>query len=290
MVNTQTQLDKASRPVKVKPLWLRRKNILIGGGLVGIILLMGLFAPFVAPHDPLQQNLRNAYKTPSREYPFGTDQFGRCLLSRVIYGARISLLEIAMGVSLAMAIGIPLGLIAGYFGGRVDRIIMWFLDIIFAFPGILLAILIVSVLGSSLTNMLIAIAIFSVPVYGRLCRNLTLAIKQMEYVEAATALGMRHSAIMFKHILRNALAPLLVQATLTAGGVVLSASTLSFLGLGVVPPTPEWGAMISTGRAFITIAPHLSLFPGLAILLTVLGFNLLGDGLRDLLDPRLRNN
>ena len=290
MVNTQTELDKASRPVKVKPLWLRRKNILIGGGLVGIILLMGLFAPFVAPHDPIQQNLRNAYKTPSREYPFGTDQFGRCLLSRVIYGARISLLEIAMGVSLAMAIGVPLGLIAGYFGGRVDRIIMWFLDIIFAFPGILLAILIVSVLGSSLTNMLIAIAIFSVPVYGRLCRNLTLAIKQMEYVEAATALGMRHSSIMFKHILRNALAPLLVQATLTAGGVVLSASTLSFLGLGVVPPTPEWGAMISTGRAFITIAPHLSLFPGLAILLTVLGFNLLGDGLRDLLDPRLRNN
>ena len=290
MVNTQTELDKASRPVKVKPLWLRRKNILIGGGLVGIILLMGLFAPFVAPHDPIQQNLRNAYKTPSREYPFGTDQFGRCLLSRVIYGARISLLEIAMGVSLAMAIGVPLGLIAGYFGGRVDRIIMWFLDIIFAFPGILLAILIVSVLGSSLTNMLIAIAIFSVPVYGRLCRNLTLAIKQMEYVEAATALGMRHSSIIFKHILRNALAPLLVQATLTAGGVVLSASTLSFLGLGVVPPTPEWGAMISTGRAFITIAPHLSLFPGLAILLTVLGFNLLGDGLRDLLDPRLRNN
>lgn len=290
MVNTQTELDKASRPVKVKPLWLRRKNILIGGGLVGIILLMGLFAPFVAPHDPIQQNLRNAYKTPSREYPFGTDQFGRCLLSRVIYGARISLLEIAMGVSLAMAIGVPLGLIAGYFGGRVDRIIMWFLDIIFAFPGILLAILIVSVLGSSLTNMLIAIAIFSVPVYGRLCRNLTLAIKQMEYVEAATALGMRHSSIMFKHILKNALAPLLVQATLTAGGVILSASTLSFLGLGVVPPTPEWGAMISTGRAFITIAPHLSLFPGLAILLTVLGFNLLGDGLRDLLDPRLRNN
>lgn len=269
---------------------LRRKNILFGGGLVAIILLLGLFAPLVAPHDPLEQNLRNAYQTPSLKYPFGTDQFGRCLLSRVIHGARISLLEIGMGVSLAMAVGVPLGLIAGYFGGSIDRAIMWILDIVFAFPGIILAILIVSVLGPSLTNMLIAIAIFSIPVYGRLCRNLTISLKQKEYVEAARALGLGNLGIMFRHILRNALAPLLVQATLTAGGVVLSASTLSFLGLGVVPPTPEWGAMISTGRTFITIAPHLSLFPGLAILVTVLGFNLLGDGLRDLLDPRLRNN
>lgn len=275
---------------KIRPLWMRRKNILIGGGLVSLIILLGLFAPLVAPHDPLQQNLRNAYQTPSLEYPFGTDQFGRCLLSRVIYGARISLLEIVMGVSMAMAIGVPLGLAAGYFGGRVDRVIMWLLDIVYAFPGVIIAILIVSVLGPSLTNMLLAIAIWSVPVYGRLCRNLTLSLKRMEYVEAATALGGSHLRIMFKHILRNALAPILVQATLTAGSVVLSASTLSFLGLGVVPPTPEWGAMISTGRTFITIAPHLSLFPGLAILLTVLGFNLLGDGLRDLLDPKLRNS
>ncbi len=274
----------------VKTVLLRRKNVVIGGGLVALILLMGLFAPQVAPHDPLEQNLRNAYQTPSSEYPFGTDQFGRCLLSRVVHGARISLLEIGMGVSLAMAIGVPLGLIAGYFGGSIDRTIMWLLDIVYAFPGIILAILIVSVLGPSLTNMLIAIAVFSIPVYGRLCRNLTLSLKQREYVEAARALGLSNLGIMFKHILRNALAPLLVQATLTAGGVVLSASTLSFLGLGVVPPTPEWGAMISTGRTFLTIAPHLSLFPGLAILITVLGFNLLGDGLRDLLDPRLRNN
>ena len=273
-----------------KTILLRRKNIIIGGGLVALILLMGLFASLVAPHDPLEQNLRNAYQTPSRKYPFGTDQFGRCLLSRVIHGARISLLEIGMGVSLAMAIGVPLGLIAGYFGGSVDRAIMWFLDIVYAFPGIILAILIVSVLGPSLINMLIAIAIFSIPVYGRSCRNLTISLKQSEYVEAAKALGLSNLGIMFKHILRNALAPLLVQATLTAGGVVLSASTLSFLGLGVVPPTPAWGAMISTGRTFITIAPHLSLFPGLAILITVLGFNLLGDGLRDLLDPRLRNS
>ena len=274
----------------VKTVLLRRKNVVIGGGLVALILLMGLFAPQVAPHDPLEQDLRNAYQTPSSEYPFGTDQFGRCLLSRVVHGARISLLEIGMGVSLAMAIGVPLGLIAGYFGGSIDRTIMWLLDIVYAFPGIILAILIVSVLGPSLTNMLIAIAVFSIPVYGRLCRNLTISLKQREYVEAARALGLSNLGIMFKHILRNALAPLLVQATLTAGGVVLSASTLSFLGLGVVPPTPEWGAMISTGRTFLTIAPHLSLFPGLAILITVLGFNLLGDGLRDLLDPRLRNN
>ena len=197
----------------VKTVLLRRKNIVIGGGLVALILLMGLFASLVAPHDPLEQNLRNAYQTPSREYLFGTDQFGRCLLSRVIHGARISLLEIGMGVSLAMAIGVPLGLIAGYFGGSVDRAIMWLLDIVYAFPGIILAILIVSVLGPSLTNMLIAIAVFSIPVYGRLCRNLTISLKQREYVEAARALGLSNLGIMFKHILRNALAPLLVQAT-----------------------------------------------------------------------------
>lgn len=275
---------------KKRPRWLRSKSILIGGGLVAIIVLLGIFAPLVAPHDPLQQNLRYAYQKPTWEYPFGTDQFGRCLLSRVIYGARISLLEIVMGVSMAMAVGVPLGLAAGYFGSKVDRLIMWLLDIVYAFPGIVLAILIVSIMGASLTNMLIAIAIWSVPVYGRLTRNLTLSLKQLEYVEAATALGSSHLSIMFRHILRNALAPILVQATLTAGSVVLSASTLSFLGLGVVPPTPEWGAMISTGRTFIAIAPHLSLFPGLAILVTVLGFNLLGDGLRDLLDPKLRHS
>ncbi len=272
------------------PLALRRRNVLIGGALISALLLISALAPLLAPVDPLEQNLRHAFQSPSRDYPFGTDQYGRCILSRVIHGARISLVEVSVAVGMAMGIGVPLGLTAGYFGGRTDQLIMWTLDIIFAFPGMLLAILIVSVLGPSLFNMLIAIAIFSIPVYGRLCRNLTLNIKQMEYVEAALAIGAKSYYIIFRHILRNAVAPLLVQATLTAGGVILTAASLSFLGLGVRPPTPEWGAMISTGRSYITIAPHLSLFPGLAILFTVLGFNLLGDGLRDLLDPRLRGS
>ncbi len=268
----------------------KRKGIILGGMLVLALLFTGILAPWLAPYDPYRQDLNNTLAPPDQNHPFGTDNFGRDILSRVIYGARVSLLEIFVSVSLSLIIGVPLGLIAGFFGGRVDQLIMWCLDIIFAFPGILLAILIVSVLGPSLFNMLIAIAIFSVPVYGRLTRNLTLTIKELEYVGAAKALGATNKRIIFRHILKNAFAPLLVQASLTAGGVILSASSLSFLGLGVQPPIAEWGAMISNGRSFIGIAPHLSFFPGIAIAIVVLSFNMLGDGLRDLLDPKLKNN
>lgn len=263
-------------------------NIITGGSLIAILVVTGIVVPLVRPADPLQQDLRNAFRPPSQEHPFGTDEFGRDILTRVVHGARISLLEIGLAVTLALALGVPLGLAAGFFGGWFDKVAVWFMDVLFAFPGILLAILIVSVLGPSLVNMLVAISLFSVPIYGRLSRNLALTLRQLEFVEAATALGASKVRIIFCHILQNALAPLLVQATLTAGGVVLTAASLSFLGLGVQPPTPEWGAMISSGRAFVGVAPHLCFFPGLAITITVLGFNLLGDGLRDLLDPRLR--
>ncbi|KGM34160.1 ABC transporter permease [Inquilinus limosus] len=275
-----------SRAKRLGRILRRHKNLTIGGAMVLLLVLAGLLAPLIAPHDPTQQSLAMALRPPSAEHLFGTDQYGRDLFSRIVYGARLSLLEIVLGVGIALAAGIPLGLLAGYSGGKVDQVVIWFMDILFAFPGIVLSILIVSILGTSLVNLMIGIAVFSIPVYGRLSRNLALALKQVEYTEAARALGAGLWRILFQHILRNALGPIIVQATLTAGTVVLTAASLSFLGLGAQPPTPEWGAMMSDGRNFLGVNIWLSLFPGLAITFSVLGFNLFGDGLRDLLDPR----
>ena len=275
-----------SRAKRLGRILRRHKNLTIGGAMVLLLVLAGLLAPLIATHDPAQQSLAMALKPPSAEHFFGTDQYGRDLYSRIVYGAQLSLLEITLGVGIALVVGIPLGLLAGYSGGRVDQVIIWFMDILFAFPGIVLSILIVSILGPGLVNLMIGIAIFSIPVYGRLARNLALALKQVEYTEAARALGAGLWRILFQHILRNALGPIIVQATLTAGTVVLTAASLSFLGLGAQPPTPEWGAMMSDGRNFLGVNIWLSLFPGLAITFSVLGFNLFGDGLRDLLDPR----
>lgn len=267
---------------------LRQRNLVLGGAMVALVIVVGIVAPWISPASPYSQNLAVALQPPSAAHLFGTDQYGRDVLSRIIFGARLSLIEIALGVGMSVVVGVPIGIIAGYYGGRIDQVITWFLDIIFAFPGLVLALLIVSILGANLFNMLIAIAVFSVPVYGRLARNVTLALKQVEYTEAARALGARAGRVMFSHILRNSLAPLIVQATLSAGTIVLTAASLSFLGLGAQPPTPEWGAMVSNGRNFLGVDTSLSLFPGLAILFAVLGFNILGDGLRDLLDPRFR--
>ena len=273
---------------KLKKNFDKRKRVFIGGTMVIILLLAGIFAPIIAPYHPYEQNFDSILQPPSSNHLFGTDQFGRDMFSRVIHGIRISLLEIFFSISLSILIGVPFGIIAGYIGGNVDQLIMWAFDIIFAFPGIILAILIVSVLGPSLINMLIAISIFSVPIFGRLSRNITLSLKEQEFVIAAKALGASNFRIMTKHILKNSLAPLIVQATLTAGGVILTASSLSFLGLGVQPPSPEWGRLIGTGRNFIGVATYMSLFPGMAITYTVLAFNILGDGLRDYLDPKIK--
>ncbi len=272
-------------PRALRFMW-RRRSLTIGGFFIGLIVLAAIFAPLISHADPYYQDLISSLLPPSPDHPFGTDAFGRDILARVIYGARISLLEVFMGVGIAVVVGVPLGLISGTFGGKIDQAIMWVMEIIFAFPGVILAILIVSVLGTSLVNMLIAIGIFSLPIYARLSRNVALGIKNTEYVEAASALGANVWRIMFDHILRNSLAPIIVQATLTAGTVILTAASLSFLGLGAQPPLPEWGAMMSDGRDYIQIAPWIPLFPGLAVTITVLGFNILGDGLRDLLDPR----
>ena len=267
---------------------LRYPNLVIGAVMTLTVVLLGLAAPLLTRYDPYLQDLNSSLQLPSAAHLFGTDEYGRDLLTRVLYGARISLLEVTLSVSLALAIGLPLGVIAGYFGRGVDQVITWCADILYAFPGIVLAILIVSILGTNLINMLIAISVFAIPGYIRLTRSLTLALKELQYTEAALSLGASIPRIMFVHILRNALAPILVQATLTAGEVILSAAGLSFLGLGVQPPAAEWGAMMSEGRNYLGVATHLSLFPGLAITFTVLGLNLLGDGLRDRLDPRFR--
>lgn len=265
---------------------MAHRSIVIGGGLVGLIVLAALLAPFIARFDPYEQDLLSTMMPPSWGHPFGTDDNGRDILARVLYGARISLLEVVLSVGLSILVGVPLGIFAGMSGRMVDQAIMWVMDILFAFPGIVLAILIVSVLGSSLMNLMIAIAIFSVPVYARLSRNLTLGVKSMDYVEAAVSLGISRRRIMTHYILRNSVGPIIVQSTLTAGTVILSAASLSFLGLGAQPPLPEWGAMMSDGRNYLGLNIWMSLFPGLAIMITVLGFNILGDGLRDLLDPR----
>ena len=270
----------------LRPSVLKYRNLVLGASIVLIVLLAGLLAPLLAPYDPYAQDLSITFHPPSFAHLFGTDEYGRDMFSRVLYGARLSQLEIIVSVSMALAIGVPLGMISGYMGGLTDQVILWFIDLLYAFPGIVLAILIVAILGPGLFDSLVAISIFAIPVYTRLARNLTLSLKRMEYIEAARALGAGPGRILYHHILRNAAVPILVQATLTAGDVVLTASGLSFLGLGAQPPLAEWGAMMAQGRNFLGVATYLTFFPGAAITVTALGLNLLGDGLRDRFDPR----
>jgi ABC-type dipeptide/oligopeptide/nickel transport system permease subunit len=264
---------------------LRYRNLAIGGSIVLVLLLVGLLAPLLAPHNPYAQNLSETFQSPDLAHPFGTDEYGRDMFSRVLYGARLSLLEITVSVGMSLAVGVPLGMLSGYLGGAIDHAILWVIDILYAFPGIVLAILIVAILGPGLLDSLVAISVFAIPLYTRLARNLTRSLKHMEYTEAARALGAGPARIIIHHILRNAAVPILVQATFTAGDVVLTASGLSFLGLGAQPPLAEWGAMMADGRNFLGVATYLTLFPGAVITLTALGLNLLGDGMRDRFDP-----
>lgn len=259
-------------------------------GLVLLIVfgLAALLASFIAPYDPADQILIARLKPPSTAHLLGTDQLGRDIISRLLFGARISLTVGLVVVFSAGFFGTLVGLVAGYAGGIVDEVLMRLTDIFFAFPPLILAMAIAGALGPSLTNAMIAIAVVTWPVYARLVRGQVLALREREFIIAAQSVGVSTPRILWRHLLPNTLAPILVQASFDMGGAILSAAGLSFIGFGAQPPTPEWGVMISEGRKFITTQPWLSLFPGLAILLTVAAFNLLGDGVRDILDPRLR--
>lgn len=267
---------------------LKNRAAVLGGVIVLLLLAAGILAPWIAPYDPTRQNLRASLKPPSLEHFFGTDVHGRDIFSRILFGAAISLRIGFLGSLLGGTIGVILGLVSGFYGGRVDMLVMRLVDVMLAFPGLLLAIAIIAAIGPGLENVIIAVGIFSVPTFTRVVRGSVLSVKQQDFIMAARTVGATDSRIMRYHLFPNILAPVLVLLTMRIATAILTAASLSFLGLGAQPPTPEWGAMLSDGREYMVLAPHVATFPGLAILLAVLGFNLFGDGLRDALDPRLR--
>lgn len=269
---------------------LTRNSGAIAGGFVLIVMvLLAAFAPVVAPYDPIKQDSQAIRAAPSRDHLFGADTFGRDVFSRVLYGGRKSLPIGLIAVSIAAIAGVSFGLLAGYRGGWIDALVMRAVDLMLAFPGILLAMAIVAILGTSLVNLMLAVGIAAIPDYTRVVRGTTLSARESEYVTAARVAGARDGVIMFRHILPNILAPIIVLVTLGIAGAIILGSTLSFLGLGIQPPEPEWGNMLSDGRSMMRHFWWVSFFPGLAIMITVLSINLLGDGLRDALDPRLRH-
>ncbi len=270
-------------------LW-RSKAAFFGLFVILLFYIVGIFAPVFATHDPIEQNIDQRKLPPFSEgYILGTDELGRDLYSRIVYGARVSMLIGVVSVSIALVIGTTIGMISGYLGGAVDTISMRVIDIMLSFPYVLLTIVIVSLLGSSLVNAMIAIGISHIPRYARVCRAAVLSEKEQDYVMAEQSLGAGSFHLMFKSILPNVLAPVMVQATLGFGDAILSAAALSFLGLGAQPPTPEWGLMIASSRDFVTSAWWIVTFPGLATLFAVVGFNVFGDGMRDILDVRLHD-
>jgi peptide/nickel transport system permease protein len=268
---------------------LRNRLAVLGAAIILTLVTAGVFAPLVAPRDYARQSLERGYETPSKDFWLGTDQYGRDVFSRIVYGARISLAVGFLTVGIGLSVGVLVGVAAGYYGGKMGNILMRLMDVLLAMPSILLSIAIAASLGPGLFNLMVAVGISSVPRYARIARGSALSIREMEYIEAARASGSSDLHILTRHVIPNCMAPLIVQATLGVASAILNAAALSFIGLGVQPPFPEWGAMLSEGRQFIRELPHLTIFPGLAIMITILGFNFLGDGLRDALDPRLRN-
>jgi len=281
---------RAGRHPASRALWLlaRSRSAAVGGALLVAIVLLAVLAPAISPYDPIKTNQRAPLASPSTTHPMGTDRFGRDILARVLWGGRLSLSVGVVSVGIAACAGVMLGLASGYYGRRVDIAIMRFVDLLLAFPGILLALAIVATLGSSLRNLMIAVGIASIPEYVRITRGTVLSLMEQEFVLAARVVGCRDHAIILRHILPNVTAPLIVLATLGIAGAIITGSALSFLGLGIRPPVPEWGNMLAEGREFLQHAWWVAFFPGLAIMLAVFSINLLGDGLRDALDPRLR--
>jgi peptide/nickel transport system permease protein len=285
----------AARPVRMRSEWRRAartltRNRLVVAGLVmvGGLLFIAALAGLIAPYDPIANNVRAALQPPSSYYYFGTDRFGRDVFSRVIHGSRLTLLVAVSSVAISVVIGVALGLIGGYYRGWVDNLIGRVMDVFFSFPALLLAIGVAAMLGPGLSNAIVAIAVVYAPVFGRVIRGPVLVERGKEYVEAARVIGASSPRVLLRHIFPNTLSPLIVQATITLSQAILTEATLSYLGLGTQPPFPSWGTMLQESRDFLETAPWTSIFPGLAIMLTVLAFNLLGDGVRDVLDPRSR--
>jgi len=298
MMTGAIDIKKEAAPVPERAVgpWLegwrsfkKSKVSLVGAGIVIFFVLLAIIGPFISPQGINEQDLTKRLLAPSADHWFGTDDFGRDIFSRIIHGARISLWVGFFSVILSVIMGSLLGIIAGYYGKWIDTIISRIFDIMLAFPSMLLAIAVVSVLGPSLQNALIAIAIINVPNFGRLIRSKVLSVKEEEYIVAAKAIGMRDSRILFSHILPNSITPIIVQGTLAIATAIIEAAALGFLGLGAQAPAPEWGKMLADARKFLLNAPWTMIFPGIAIMLTVLGFNLMGDGLRDALDPKMKN-
>ncbi|MCL4554776.1 MAG: ABC transporter permease [Actinobacteria bacterium] len=267
---------------------LKNRLAVVGALIVAGLVIVAAAAPLIAPYDPIEQNLPEQLKGPGPGHLFGTDDFGRDIFSRVVYGARVTIQVGVISVAIGLIAGVALGLLAGFYGGLADSIIMRVMDVLLAFPGILLAIAIMAVLGQGLQNAMIAVGTVAIPTYARLVRSAVLSVKENEYIEAARAIGNSAPRVLAGHVLPNILAPIIVQSTLGLAYAILEAAALGFLGLGAQRPFPEWGLMLNDAQRFFLLSPHIAAFPGLAIMVTVLGFNLLGDGLRDVLDPRLK--
>ncbi|QCR33555.1 ABC transporter permease [Lysinibacillus sp. SGAir0095] len=291
-VNSVTIVSPSIKPKKAKKnLWRKikkNKAALVGLGILIVYAVIFVFGPWLAPYDPFEIDLTNKLLAPNMDHLMGTDDKGRDILSRILSGAYLTMGVGICAVLFGCIIGVTIGLIAGYYGGIIDSIISRIMDVMLAFPGILLALAIVSALGTSLVNVTIAVGFFSIPMFARIVRGSTMEVKKLEYIDAVRTLGANDVIIIGRHILPNILSPIIIQASMRLATAILSAAGLSFLGLGAQPPSPEWGAMLSTGRDFLFNAPHIALFPGLMISVLVLGLNLLGDGLRDALDPRMK--
>ncbi len=292
-IDAVSKLPTPKRDTEMLQIWrhLRRNRLaMVGLAMLAIFVLAAIFAPFITPYDPIKVNFGSAYQAPSSEHLLGADWLGRDNFSRILYGARISLLIGFISVAIGLVIGVPVGALSGYYGGKFDLLIQRIIDIMIAFPGILLAIVVVTILGVGVENVMIAVGIASVPIYTRLVRGSVLSAKEQGYVAAARALGIGDVRIIIRHIMPNSLGPIIVQSTFQIATAILWAAGLGFLGLGAQAPDPEWGRMLSDGRQYIRTAHHLTTYPGLAIFFMVLGFNLIGDGMRDALDPRSRKH
>lgn len=287
---SKTNAKKRSQVADVWQRLKRNKMAMLGLTILLVLIFCAIFADQIADYDTkvIAQDIGNRFQKPSAEHWFGTDEYGRDIFARIIHGSRISLVVGIISVSVSLLIGGTLGAVAGYYGGLVDNIIMRIMDVFLAIPSILLAMTIVAAFGTELVYVMLAIGVSGVPNFARIVRASVMGIKDQEFIEASKAVGANNITIIFREIIPNCLAPIIVQATLSVASAILSTSSLSFIGLGVQPPQPEWGAMLASGRDFLRDAVHVTIFPGLAIIVTILSLNLLGDGLRDALDPRLK--